>query len=230
MQTNLFNNTSTNGTGNGNDTVSKAADQASKTADMFTKLLVAQIKNQDPLSPSDPTQFVNQLSQLSQTEALQNLSKLTTANASIMQSMQVLALGAQVGSEVMVNTDQVKLGTDKVEGSIALTSASATTTLVLTGADGIAHNIQLGTQKPGSVAFKIDPVALGLPVGSYKMAVQTSGGELPTIDIAGKLNNVRLSPTGAMVLNVANVGEVAPGAVTGFNGKSSTGAALASAN
>jgi flagellar hook assembly protein FlgD len=27
--------------------------------DMFTKLLVAQIQNQDPLSPTDPSQFVN---------------------------------------------------------------------------------------------------------------------------------------------------------------------------
>jgi flagellar basal-body rod modification protein FlgD len=57
-----------------------------RTSDMFTKLLVAQIRNQDPLAPQDPTQFVNQLSQLSQTEALQNLSQTTSANASVLQA------------------------------------------------------------------------------------------------------------------------------------------------
>lgn len=40
------------------------------TRDVFLKLLVAQIQNQDPLNPMDPTQFVSQLSQFSSTEQL----------------------------------------------------------------------------------------------------------------------------------------------------------------
>ena len=35
---------------------------------MFLQLLVAQLKNQDPTSPSDPAQFVAQLAQFSQLE------------------------------------------------------------------------------------------------------------------------------------------------------------------
>jgi flagellar basal-body rod modification protein FlgD len=35
---------------------------------MFLQLLVAQLKNQDPLSPADPTQFVSQLAQMSELE------------------------------------------------------------------------------------------------------------------------------------------------------------------
>jgi len=47
-----------------------ATDPASKLANeqTFLQLLVAQIKNQDPLSPSDATQFVSQLAQFSQLE------------------------------------------------------------------------------------------------------------------------------------------------------------------
>ncbi len=41
---------------------------ADKTA--FLKLLVAQIKNQDPLNPTDSTQFLSQLTQYSQLEQL----------------------------------------------------------------------------------------------------------------------------------------------------------------
>lgn len=33
--------------------------------DSFLQLLVAQLKNQDPMNPADPTQFVSQLAQLS---------------------------------------------------------------------------------------------------------------------------------------------------------------------
>ena len=35
---------------------------------MFLQLLVAQLKNQDPLSPTDGTQFVSQLAQFSELE------------------------------------------------------------------------------------------------------------------------------------------------------------------
>jgi flagellar basal-body rod modification protein FlgD len=41
----------------------------------FLTLLVTQLKNQDPLSPADSTQFVTQLAQFSQLEDLQNINQ-----------------------------------------------------------------------------------------------------------------------------------------------------------
>lgn len=216
METTLF----TGSTGN-NSTGNAVASQNNATQDMFTKLLVAQIRNQDPLAPTDPSQFVNQLTQQAQTEAMQNLSTLTSANASVLQSMQVLALGAQVGSEVMVNSSTVQLESSKVSGSIALSSNSTKTTLTLKDAFDNEYTLELGAKSAGNATFTIDPEKLGLPAGTYTMAVTTSSGEKPSVDIAGKLSSVRLSATGSMILNVANLGEVSPGAITGFNGKTS---------
>jgi len=204
-------------------TTNTAADKVSTQAptdankDMFTKLLVAQIQNQDPLSPQDPTQYVNQLSQLSQTEALQNLSQTTTASASVLQSLQTLAMGGQVGSEVTVATDTVRLDGSKVNGTVQLNGLSAGTSLVLTGGDGQQYAIDLG---PGSGAqsFTIDPDALGLAPGTYKIQAKASDGSAPTIEVAARLNSVRVNGT-SVVLQVANIGEVDPSAVTGFNGK-----------
>ncbi|MQA42741.1 flagellar hook capping FlgD N-terminal domain-containing protein [Rugamonas aquatica] len=202
---------------------------ASATSDMFTKLLVAQIKNQDPLSPTDPAQFVQQLTQLSQTESLQNLSSLTSANASVLQSMQVLALGAQVGSDVMAESSSLTTdGATKVNGQITLSSTSSTTTIVLTGTDGAKHNVNLGVAAAGSVPFSIDPTALGLPAGTYTMSVITSTKENPPVDLQGRLNSVRLSANGNVVLNIGNIGEVAPTAITAFNGKSAASATQSS--
>jgi flagellar basal-body rod modification protein FlgD len=225
MTVSLLNNNSSGagaGTGtNGNIT----GNTASQTSDMFTKLLVAQIKNQDPLSPTDPAQFVQQLTQLSQTESLQNMSTLTSANNSVLQSMQVLALGAQVGSDVMAESGSVTLdGHTKVSGQMTLSATSTTTTLVLTGADGTKHNVSLGVQAAGTVPFAIDPTALGLPAGTYTMTVQTSTKEVPPVDVMGRLNSVRLSAAGSVVLNIGNVGEVAPTAITAFNGKTTASA------
>jgi flagellar basal-body rod modification protein FlgD len=51
-------------------TQSGATQDAAATKEMFLKLLVAQLKNQDPLNPTDGVQFVTQLSQFSQLEQL----------------------------------------------------------------------------------------------------------------------------------------------------------------
>ncbi len=54
--------------------------------DTFLKLLVAQIKNQDPTNPTDSTQFVGQLTQYSELEQLIGINggvqKLTTPDTS----------------------------------------------------------------------------------------------------------------------------------------------------
>lgn len=221
MLTNSLASSNNSTTGAGTDAVSASAD-VSANKDMFTKLLVAQIRNQDPLSPSDPSQFVNQLSQLSQTEALQSLSKTTSASASVLQSLQVLAMGGQVGSSVSVATDRVRVDGNVIEGSVVLPAASSATNLVLTGADGQARTISLPFHAAGSQAFRIDPAALGLAPGSYAISAQAADGTRVPVEVTGRVDSVRLSGTGAVVLQVAGVGEVDPSAITSFNGKTGT--------
>jgi flagellar basal-body rod modification protein FlgD len=208
-------NTSLTGQNNG-----AVATQASTdpNRDMFTKLLVAQIQNQDPLAPQDPTTYVNQLSQLSQTEALQNMSQSSSANASLLQSLQTLAMGGQVGAQVTVATGTIQLDQDKVSGAVQLDGSSKGTNLVLTGPDGQQHTIALGAGS-GTQSFTIDPAALGLPAGSYTIQAKPSDGSSPQVEIAARLNSVRVTSAG-VVLQVAGVGQVDPSAITGFNGKS----------
>ena len=193
---------------------------AAATSDMFTKLLVAQIRNQDPLSPTDPSQFVNQLTQLSQTESLQALASQSTTNASLLQSLQALALGAQVGSGVSVATDHVSLDGNAVDGHFTLAGAASKVALVLTDVGGQQHRIELGPKGAGDVAFTLDPTQLGLPAGNYAMSVDTGTQDAPEIQLDGTLQSVRVSATGGVVLDVAHVGETDLASVTGFNGRS----------
>jgi len=204
-------------TGAGTPAVATQA-ATSENRDMFTKLLVAQIQNQDPLQPQDPTTYVNQLSQLSQTEALQNLSSMTTTNASLLQSLQTLAMGGQVGSEVTVATSSVKLDGEKINGTINLLGASSNTDLILTGTDGRQHTVSLSAHASGEQSFTIDPDALGLAPGTYSIQARPADGSAPQIEVAARLNSVRVTGAG-VVLQVAGLGEVDPSAITGFNGK-----------
>jgi flagellar basal-body rod modification protein FlgD len=207
-------------TGNGSAATAAVATQAStsENRDMFTKLLVAQIQNQDPLAPQDPATYVNQLSQLSQTEALQNLSSMSNTNASLLQSLQTLAMGSQVGADVTVATGSVKLDGAKLSGTINLLGASGNTDLILTGTDGRQHTVSLGAHGSGEQAFTIDPDALGLAPGTYAIQAKPSDGSAPQIEVVARLNSVRVTSAG-VVLQVAGLGEVDPSAITGFNGK-----------
>ncbi|MFT3857268.1 MAG: flagellar hook capping FlgD N-terminal domain-containing protein [Aquabacterium sp.] len=201
------------------DAITGAADGSQSSSHLFTTLLVAQIRNQNPLEPTDPSAFVAQLTQLSQMEALQKMATQSSANAAMFQSLQVIGLGAQVGSDVAVRTDAVTLAQDAVHGSFSLSSPSSQTTLVLHGAGGVEHHIDLGACQAGEVPFDIDPATSGIPAGSYRIEVRTSSDETPAVDIEGQLQSLKLSASGAPVLQVAHIGEVALSSISRFNGR-----------
>jgi flagellar basal-body rod modification protein FlgD len=54
---------------------SAASNSTLVSKDAFLKLLVAQIKNQNPLNPADGIEFLGQLAQFSELEQLINISK-----------------------------------------------------------------------------------------------------------------------------------------------------------
>src|SRR5271167_2274268 len=68
--------------------------------DAFLKLLMAQLKNQDPLNPSDDTQFVTQLSQFSLVEQSTQQSTQLTSLSNQLQSLNNSNATVLVGQKV----------------------------------------------------------------------------------------------------------------------------------
>ena len=65
--------------------------------DTFLKLLVAQMKYQDPMNPTDGTQFIAQTAQLTQVQTLQSLESTTT---DLLSAQQLLNASALIGKTV----------------------------------------------------------------------------------------------------------------------------------
>lgn len=97
--------------------------------DEFLKMLVAQLKHQDPMNPMDGTAFTAQLAQFSSLEQLQNintqLTSFTQQQQSLGNAQAVNLIGKQVlakGDAVSVNGNPVTLGYnlagDAVSGQI----------------------------------------------------------------------------------------------------------------
>lgn len=88
--------------------------------DAFLKLLAAQARSQDPLSPSDNTQQIAQLAQFSSLEQMQNVAtKLGTLNDVFNSNSAVQLVGREVtyldpatGAEATGTVGQVDFGQD----------------------------------------------------------------------------------------------------------------------
>ncbi len=68
--------------------VSRATNSTTSDKDMFLKLLLAQMKYQDPMNPTDSAQYLSQMAQFTTVEKLQDMVDNTTSllTASQMQS------------------------------------------------------------------------------------------------------------------------------------------------
>jgi flagellar basal-body rod modification protein FlgD len=202
--------TSQGGTSYSNDDSIKQAVNLSEAAQLensFISLMVAQIQYQDPTNPVDSTQFLNQFSAMSQVKSMENMASLAQNNLILTDNLQTLTAAGLVGQQVKVAVDSLELGGEVVAGQLNMQHASGTTALVLTDASGVKTKIRLGPQEPGLADFRIDPQALGLAPGSYRLTVETDSGETPKVEISGLVNNVRVSAEGP-VLEVQGAGAV----------------------
>ena len=95
--------------------------------DTFLKLLVAQMRYQDPSNPTDPTQFMSQTAAFTQVE---KLDQLVTQNASIVALQKTMNAGVIVGHTVTYTDDSgaaqtgavtsVLLGDDTTEATATI--------------------------------------------------------------------------------------------------------------
>ena len=144
MDVSALNSTSTSTSG------ASAIKAAADTQDRFLKLLVAQMKNQDPMNPMDNAQVTSQMAQIQTVTGIGTLDttvKGLTAQFNQMQGLQSVSL---VGRDVSVAGSRLSFASGKGTGSFELASAADTVKLeVLTAAGGVIDTVQLGAQGTG---------------------------------------------------------------------------------
>ena len=128
---------------------------AADTQDRFLKLLVAQMKNQDPMNPMDNAQVTSQMAQIQTVTGIGTLDttvKSLTAQFNQMQGLQSVSL---VGRDVSVAGNRLSFADGKGSGSFDLASAADAVKLeVLTPAGGVLDTVQLGAQGSGHQNFE----------------------------------------------------------------------------
>ena len=133
----------------------------------FLKLLVAQLKYQDPLNPQDPSQFVAELAQFSQLEQLTNLNSSMEAVAA--QSSTTEWVSA-IGKKVAVTATSLSTGDQVI---ISPTDTYDTVTLTLTD----AKTGEVSTTKTFHKGEKLVYTNTGENAVNFTVTATTSEGE-----------------------------------------------------
>jgi flagellar basal-body rod modification protein FlgD len=145
--------------------------------DQFLELLVAQLKNQDPLSPLQADQFAAQLAQFSTVEQLTKLNDTVASqkqDSALQGLLDQTALGASlIGKHVLAEGDQVTItaGTPvTIDTSIGGSGGKGTLT-VYDGTGAVVATSSLGNVGGGNQTFRFPG---GLPSGTYKYKVEVT--------------------------------------------------------
>lgn len=148
--------------------------------DQFLKLLVTQLRNQDPMSPLAPHEFAAQLAQFSSVE---QLTQLNDAAAVQSQQSQLVAALVQtqfgsglLGREILAEGDRVEIpagGSAALPVDVAGTGGSAT--LTVTDDNGrVLATRDLGNLRAGRQTLSLPG---DLPPGVHHVSIQITGAD-----------------------------------------------------
>lgn len=166
----------------------KGIDIASLGKNDFMKLLLAQMQHQDPLNPTDNTQFVAQLAQFSSLEQVTqmnlNLEKNLENNTLIAEAVNNAMMINYFGKSVSAESDAFVFdGENPVELNFSLDTAISSGKLEILNKNGVVvHTITLGEMDGGLNAVEWD--------GITNLSLKAAEGEYSyRIDAYDILNN-----------------------------------------
>lgn len=163
---------------NGDKSTAATASSAASTQDRFLKLLVTQMKNQDPLNPMDNAQVTSQMAQLSTVSGIDKLNATLQALSDNMTSTQSLQAASMIGHGVLVAGKGVDLTKGVGLGGVELSqSVEKLDIAIYDKAGGLVRNIQLGSQPVGIVNWQWDgrnDAGVAVADGSYTFTVNAS--------------------------------------------------------
>ena len=158
------------------NTGTSAADQTQN----FLKLLIAQIKNQDPMSPMDASTMTAQMSQLNMVSSMGTMNTSMQAMLSQMQSANFMNQAALIGHSPMVAGNSINYSGGEVMLGANLANPLQGVVATIKDASGtVVGTADLGNLNSGMTNFVFD-------------GVDASGAKMPNgiyrVEISGKNN------------------------------------------
>jgi flagellar basal-body rod modification protein FlgD len=170
-----------------------SSDNAAAQKSEFMNLLVAQMQNQDPLNPTDSTQFVSQLAQFSaleqQATTNDKLDSLTQAQESSARANLVSMVGKTVTANASSITVDASGGSPPL--SVHLDGPVKSCTVSLVDATGkTVRTIDLGPQGGGDVPVSWAASGGALAGGTYKVQLKATSNSGDAVNASSQIKGV----------------------------------------
>src|SRR5260221_9363299 len=124
----------------------------------FLTLMLAQLKNQDPTSPVDSNQFLNQLASLSTVQGITQLNTSFGSLSSSLVSSQALQASSLLGHQALVSSKTANLTANgSVSGAVDVPQTTSQAVGNISDSSGpLVRQINLGAQSTGLANFSWD--------------------------------------------------------------------------
>lgn len=161
--------------------------------DEFMKMLIAQLKNQNPLNPLDGTDFAAQLAQFSTVEQVGNMSDRLEAMASSMNGMNNTQMASLIGSEITAKGNSINVNGPSSSLVYNLSAPIQKGAVRIYNSSGLlVKSLEIGNQNAGLNTLVWD--SSGLPAGVYSFdvaATDKNGVVVPaSAMITGKITGI----------------------------------------
>jgi flagellar basal-body rod modification protein FlgD len=152
--------------------------------DAFLKLLVAQLKNQDPQNPADSSQMAAQLAQFSSVEQLTNINQTLTAQsasqAALISQVAAGAASSNIGRVITASSDLMQLdGSGKETLLVTGNGGPATLNILDPNTGAIIASRNMGALGSGTNEILVGQALKDVPPGVYKVSVVSSDDNNP---------------------------------------------------
>lgn len=148
--------------------------------DRFLKLLVTQLKNQDPLNPLDNAQVTSQLAQINTVSGIEKLNTTMGQMLEVYNNGQAMQAAGMIGKSVMIPGGSMSLQNGQALGGVSLAGvADAVNIDVLDATGKVIQTESLGARAAGNFGFVWDgETAAGTkaPDGRYSFRVTATQG------------------------------------------------------
>jgi flagellar basal-body rod modification protein FlgD len=189
------------------------ATDGSALQDRFLKLLVTQMKNQDPLNPMDNAQITTQLAQISTVGGIDKLNSTLATLSSSMLGAQSLQSSAIIGRDVYASGSSLVLADGKATGAFELKQDADRAFVQISDSSGaLVRTLDLGAAKAGMSAFEWDgktDAGNTAKSGTFSFQVTAAhgGATIPAEPMmAGRVDGVSL--TNGIRLNLQGGGDI----------------------
>ena len=145
----------------------------------FLKLLMAQMKNQNPLEPINNQEFIAQLTSFSSLEQLENLNQQASSSVQLQKSQNNAAAISLIGKKIKAPGDIIELKEEApVDISYELESDANVTVEIYDNSNKLVKTINAGIQKSGANNLVWDGTTTSsqkLPEGIYTYEIIPTG-------------------------------------------------------